>query len=158
MLAIAAVGLIALAAIVYAEQRSFLLDRAEEQAREGAPAVAGALAQQGIGAHDEPDRDHPGGPPRGGGPGVGLPAGTYGELRTGGRTYPVVFDYGQNVDAQPKIPRNVSSRRPSPAAAATTTAIASSPRGSIPPSSRSSPSRSPTPTRRSTGSCSSRGS
>ena len=56
VLAIAAVGLLALAAIVYAEQRSFLLDRADEQAREGAPAVAGALAQRGIGEHDEPDR------------------------------------------------------------------------------------------------------
>ena len=108
VLAIAAVGLIALAAIVYAEQRSFLLDRAEEQARDGAGAVAGALAQRGIGTHDEPDSDRPGGPPRGGGPGVGLPVGTYGELRTGGKTYPVVFSYGQNVDAQPKIPRKIS--------------------------------------------------
>ena len=112
VLAIAAVGLLALAAIVYFEQRSFLLDRADEQAREGAPAVAGALAQRGIGEHDEPDRDRPGRPPRGGGPGVGLPAGTYGELRTAGKTYPVVFDYGQNVDASPTIPKQVTVGKP----------------------------------------------
>ncbi len=112
VLAIAAVGLVTLAAIVYFEQRSFLLDRAAEQAREGAGAVAGALAQRGIGEHDEPDRDRPGRPPRAGGPGVGLPAGTYGELRTGGNTYPVVFDYGQNVDASPKIPEKVTVGKP----------------------------------------------
>ena len=113
VLAIAAVGLIALAAIVYFEQRSFLLDRAAEQARDGAGAVAGALAQRGIGEHDEPDRNGPGGgPPKGGGPGVGLPAGTYGELRTGGNRYPVVFDYGQNVDASPKIPRKIKVGEP----------------------------------------------
>ena len=112
VLAIAAVGLVTLAAIVYFEQRSFLLDRAEEQAREGAGAVAGALAQRGIGDHDEPDRDRPGRPPRGGGPGVGLPAGTYGELRAGGNTYPVVFDYGQNVDASPKIPEKITVGKP----------------------------------------------
>ena len=35
VLAIAAVGLLALAAIVYAEQRSFLLDRADEQHARG---------------------------------------------------------------------------------------------------------------------------
>jgi two-component system, OmpR family, sensor kinase len=112
VLAIAAVGLVTLAAIVYFEQRSFLLDRAAEQAREGAGAVAGALAQRGIGEHDEPDPDRPGRPPRAGGPGVGLPAGTYGELRTGGNTYPVVFDYGQNVDASPKIPEKVTVGKP----------------------------------------------
>jgi two-component system OmpR family sensor kinase len=110
VLIIAAVGLVSLAAIVYFEQRSFLLDRAEEQARDGAGAVAGELAQRGIGTHDEPDFDRRGGPPRGGGPGVGLPAGTYGQLRSssGKVLGDVVFDYGQNVDAQPKIPSDVS--------------------------------------------------
>jgi two-component system OmpR family sensor kinase len=115
VLAIAAVGLLALAAITYAEQRSFLLERADETAREGAGAVAGALAQRGIGEHDEPDRGHrPGGPPRGGGPGVGLPAGTYGQLRTpGGKVLgDVVFDYGQNVTASPKIPKTVTIGKP----------------------------------------------
>jgi two-component system OmpR family sensor kinase len=111
VLAIAAVGLIALAAIVYAEQRSFLLDRAADLAREGAGAVAGALAERGIGEHDEPE-PRPGGPPRGGGPGVGLPAGTYGQLRRDGRTYPVVFSYGQNVTSSPKIPAKLEVGKP----------------------------------------------
>ena len=114
VLAIAAVGLVALAAITYVELRSFQLDRVDEQARQGAGAVEGALAQQGIGDHDEPPhRDgRPGDPPRGGGPGVGLPAGTYGQLRSGGKSYAVVFDYGQNVSASPKIPEELELNKP----------------------------------------------
>jgi two-component system OmpR family sensor kinase len=112
VLVIAAVGLVTLAAITYAEQRSFQLKRVDDQARQGAGAVAGALAERGIGQAIEPDRDRDGGPPHGGGPGVGLPAGTYGELRTGGKVYPVVFDYGQNVDATPKIPAKVKVGKP----------------------------------------------
>ena len=161
VLAIAAVGLVALAAIVYFEQRSFLLDRADEQAREGAGAVAGALAQRGIGEHDEPDRDRPGRPPRAGGPGVGLPAGTYGELRTGGKTYPVVFDYGQNVDASPKIPEQAHRRQAADRLRQGQRRQPLSHGRHLPPAMagwRSSPCRSPTRTRRSTGSCSSRGS
>ena len=107
VLAIAAVGLVALAAITYAEQRSFQYDRIDDTARGGAPAVAGALAQRGIGEHDEPDRGGRGGPPRGGGPGVGLPAGTYGRLQTHGKAYDILFDYGQNIRTSPKIPEDV---------------------------------------------------
>ena len=59
----AAVGLILLAAITYVEQRSFQLSRIDDTARSGTGAVLGALAQQGIGEHDDPDRDqHLGGP------------------------------------------------------------------------------------------------
>ena len=114
VLAIAAAGLLTLAAITYAEQRSFQLDRVDETARDGAGAVVGALAQRGIGEHDEPDRgDRPGRPPRGGGPGVGLPAGTYGQLRaSNGKLYEVVFDYGQNVTASPKIPKTLTVGKP----------------------------------------------
>ncbi len=115
VLAIAAVGLVTLAAITYAEQRAFLFDKAEEQARNGAGAVAGALAQRGIGSHDEPDSGPGrGGPPRGGGPGVGLPAGTYGQLRDrdGEVLGDVVFDYGQNVSASPKIPDDLEVGEP----------------------------------------------
>ncbi|HEV7772684.1 MAG TPA: hypothetical protein VGO48_05260, partial [Conexibacter sp.] len=91
VLVVAAVGLLLLAAITYYEQRSYQLDRVDDQARAAAGAVEGALAQQGIGEHAEPDRDgHNGGPPRGGGPGVGLPAGTYGELREAdGTVHPI---------------------------------------------------------------------
>jgi two-component system OmpR family sensor kinase len=113
VLVVAAVGLLLLAAITYFEQRSFQLSRIDDTARGGASAVLGALAQQGIGEHSEPDRDsHRGGPPRGGGPGVGLPAGTYGQLRDASGVHPVVFDYGQNVESRPKIPASVPIDRP----------------------------------------------
>jgi two-component system OmpR family sensor kinase len=114
VLVIAAVGLLTLAAVTYAEQRNFQYDRIDQQARQGAGAVAGALAERGIGDHDEPDSDgdRSGGPPHGGGPGVGLPAGTYGELRTAGERYPILFDYGQNVDASPKIPARLAVGKP----------------------------------------------
>jgi two-component system, OmpR family, sensor kinase len=112
VLVIAAIGLVTLASITYAEQRSFQLKRIDDQARDGAGAVAGALAEQGVGTHDEPDRDGRGGPPHGGGPGVGLPAGTYGELRSDGETHPIVFAYGQNVTASPKIPATVEIGKP----------------------------------------------
>ena len=115
VLVIAAVGLLTLAAITYYEQRNFQYDRIDQTARQGAGAVAGALAEQGIGQHDIPDRDgdHDGGPPRGGGPGVGLPAGTYGELRTaGGVRHPILFDYSQNISDSPNIPAKVEVGKP----------------------------------------------
>jgi two-component system OmpR family sensor kinase len=114
VLAITAVGLLTLAAITYYEQRDFQYDRIDQTARQGAGAVAGALAEQGIGQHSIPDHDgdHDGGPPRGGGPGVGLPAGTYGELRTNGVRHPILFDYGQNISASPKIPAKVEVGKP----------------------------------------------
>ena len=115
VLVVAAVGLLLLAAITYAEQRSFQLDRADEQARAGARAVEGALAERGIGDRDEPPRGPlAGGPPRGGGPGVGLPAGTYGQLRdaSGKVLGDVVFDYGQNVTANPAIPKQLAVDEP----------------------------------------------
>jgi two-component system OmpR family sensor kinase len=113
VLVVAAVGLLLLAAITYAEQRSFQYDRVDDQARAGANAVEGALAQQGIGEHLDPDRDrHDGGPPHGGGPGVGLPAGTYGELRDASGVHPILFDYGQNVTARPVIPAKLALGKP----------------------------------------------
>ena len=114
VLVVAAVGLLLLAAITYAEQRSYQLDRVDDQARAGAGAVEGALAERGIGTHREPDRGPTaGGPPRGGGPGVGLPAGTYGELRDAdGTVHPILFAYGQNVTARPAIPAKLTIGKP----------------------------------------------
>jgi two-component system, OmpR family, sensor kinase len=113
VLVTAAVGLVLLAAITYVEQRSFQLDRIDDTARSGAGAVLGALAEQGVGDHPDPDRDrHRDGPPHGGGPGVGLPAGTYGQLRDASGTHEVVFDYGQNVESQPKIPKTIALGKP----------------------------------------------
>jgi two-component system OmpR family sensor kinase len=80
VLAIAAVGLLLLAGITYASQRSFLMDRVDDQAREGVFAIRGLLDGGGPG-HGRPGRgpDRGKGPP---GPGGGLPLGTYGQLRT----------------------------------------------------------------------------
>ena len=48
VLAITAVGLLTLAAITYYEQRDFQYDRIDQTARQGAGAVAGALAAAGA--------------------------------------------------------------------------------------------------------------
>lgn len=82
LLALAAIGLLLLAAITYTEQRSFLMERVDQQLREAPMAVARELAEQGIGP--APPRRGPGegpGGPAGGGPRLSLPPGTYGERR-----------------------------------------------------------------------------
>src|SRR5919108_1691197 len=87
VLVLSAAGLLLLGAITYAEQRSFLLDRVDQQARAAPPAVARALGDAGVGPKlPDRDRDHDrrGGPPGGpGGPPDGeqrfVPQGTYGE-------------------------------------------------------------------------------
>ncbi len=92
LLALAAVGLVLAGAITYAEQRSFLIDRVDQQARGAMPAVSRAFEAQGIRDPSAPER--PGGAP-GGAPGGGrdgglgpagadanLPPGTYAQLRS----------------------------------------------------------------------------
>ena len=90
VLAIAALGLLALGAIVYAEQRSFLNDRLDDQVRRAPMAMGRLLGEQGIGpAHPPPGPGPRGGGPPGRGPGGPpedrpegfLPPGTYGERR-----------------------------------------------------------------------------
>jgi two-component system OmpR family sensor kinase len=107
VLALTAVGLLLLGGITYVEQRSFELDRIDDQVRTALPAVAGALREQGTVA--QPRIPTGGGPPPGGAPGSGLPAGTYGEQRTadGTRIASHVFDYGQEITADPLLPRDI---------------------------------------------------
>jgi two-component system OmpR family sensor kinase len=107
LLALTAIGLLLLGGITYVEQRSFELDRIDDQVRTALPVVAGALKEQGAVA--QPRSPTGGGPPPGGAPGSGLPAGTYGELRTadGARIASHVFDYGQEITADPKLPRDI---------------------------------------------------
>jgi two-component system, OmpR family, sensor kinase len=107
VLALTAVGLLLLGGITYVEQRSFELDRIDDQVRTALPAVAGALREQGAVAQPRVPRG--GGPPPGGAPGSGLPAGTYGEQRTadGTRIASHVFDYGQEITADPRLPRDI---------------------------------------------------
>ncbi len=107
VLILAAAGLLLLGGVTYAEQRSFLLKRIDDQARSATDAVAGALAEQGIGSEPgPPGRDHGRGD---GGPhgGIGLPPGTYGQRRNdaGKVLGEVVLDYGsQTVASKPRLP------------------------------------------------------
>src|SRR4051812_39507503 len=110
VLVLTALGLLLLGAITYFEQRSFLLKRVDQQARAAPPAVAGALASEGIGPAlgDPDDHDHDRAP--GGGPQFQLQVGTYGERRdASGKTVgdPIVFNYGQSVTADPELPAKI---------------------------------------------------
>jgi two-component system, OmpR family, sensor kinase len=116
LLALAAVGLLALGGITYVEQRSFLLDRVDQQLRAAPFAVAHELADRGYGPRVGPpsgDRDDGARPP-GGGPERGLPDGTYGQRRTAdGRVIgAVVIGYAQRITARPALPRHLPADRP----------------------------------------------
>lgn len=90
LLLVALAGLIVLAAVTFAEQRSFLYDRLDRQVQSGFGGVAGQLffAQQSqssncSGSAPRADGDEMGGRGRGGGPegpGFSLPPGTYGAI------------------------------------------------------------------------------
>jgi two-component system OmpR family sensor kinase len=111
VLVLGAVGLLLLGAVTYVEQRSFLLDRVDQQARSAPAAVAGALSGDGFGPADR-DRDHDHGPPR---PDLRLPSGTYGEERdAAGKTVgsPIVFGYTEGVTADPKLPKDIPVGKP----------------------------------------------
>jgi two-component system OmpR family sensor kinase len=113
LLVLAAVGLLVLAGVTYAEQRRFLFDRVDQQARAAPFAVAVALNGGGFGP-----RDGRGGgsggvqrPPPGG-PSAQPPPGTYGELRAANGTTvvgdPVVLSYSdETLTARPKLPEHV---------------------------------------------------
>jgi two-component system OmpR family sensor kinase len=107
LLALTALGLLLLGGITYVEQRSFELTRIEDQLRGAPPLVAGAVGEQGVTA--EPRSRPDTGPPPGGAPGSGLPAGTYGEVRdaNGDRIASHVFTYGQDITADPKLPHDI---------------------------------------------------
>jgi two-component system OmpR family sensor kinase len=110
LLALSAVGLLTLAGITYAVQRSFLLDRADQQLRAAPGAIARALDDDhGFGF----EGDARGGPPPGADPDVGLPPGTWGERRDadGTTSKRVVLDYGQNVTSRPAIPARLEPGR-----------------------------------------------
>ena len=110
LLALTAVGLLLLGGITYVEQRSFELTRLDDQVRGALPLVEGAVGEQGVNA--EPQAGDAG-PRPGGGPQPLPPAGTYGEVRdaAGNRIASHVFTYGQDVTADPKLPRDIPLRR-----------------------------------------------
>jgi two-component system OmpR family sensor kinase len=132
LLAVAALGLLLLATITYLEQRSFLYERVDEQARAAIGPVGAALTDEGIGRRPPPPRDGPrggDGPPGGGrggdgrpgggrrgdrSPRFGLPCGTYGERRDssgrslGSRT--ICFS-GEVVRSAPELPARMRDGR-----------------------------------------------
>jgi two-component system OmpR family sensor kinase len=125
VLALAAAGLVLLAAVTYAEQSSFLENRLNQEVRAAGPAVSEALDAAGL----RPPTDQPsnpsgtpsgggglgagprgsGGGPRPGPAGLNLPPGTYGQRReaSGKVLGNRVFTYGQTASAAPKIPAEV---------------------------------------------------
>ena len=108
VLAITAAGLLLLGGITYFGQRSFLLDRLDDQIAHAPPAAADALGR-GDGGGPGPG----GAPPRGpGGPGSGLPPGTYVEHRDaeGNVDDSHVFTYGQDITADPALPADIPLR------------------------------------------------
>jgi two-component system OmpR family sensor kinase len=119
LVALAAVGLVALAGITYAEQRSFLLDRVDQQLADSGEQLAHALAEQGVGRAPGPAGGPGGGPgapggPGGKGPALTLPQGTWGARfdSSGDRIgQPVVIVYGESSAdlAQPQLPSTLPS-------------------------------------------------
>jgi two-component system OmpR family sensor kinase len=113
LLALTAAGLLAAAAVTYVEQRSFLLDRVDQQA----DAAVGPMSFQLDEATGQPHRD--GGPGSGGGdrgphggppPGqVNLPPGTYGQRRSpsGKVLGQRVISYGEAAPPGPKLPASL---------------------------------------------------
>ena len=108
LLLLATAGMVVLSAVTYATQRSFLLDRVDDQTRAAEPALERALGvgppPRGPGGPGGPDR-----PGRGrGGPReqANLPSGTYGELRTsdGRRLAAATISYGEAALPPPDLP------------------------------------------------------
>jgi two-component system OmpR family sensor kinase len=100
LLALTAAGMVIAGAVTYAEQRSFLYTRVNEQTRDAPFLLAREL--------DAADRDdgRPGGPGGGGADGgpLGPPAGTYGELRSPAGTRTVTLPVGSGITARPDLP------------------------------------------------------
>jgi two-component system OmpR family sensor kinase len=113
VLLLAAVGLVLLAAVTYAEQRSFLEDRVNQEVRGAGPTVSQVLDRLGLrppGSAASPTGGAGRGLGRGpGGQGLTLPPGTYGQRRdaSGKVLGHELFSYGQAAPPAPKIPAQV---------------------------------------------------
>jgi two-component system OmpR family sensor kinase len=123
LLAVTAVGLLALGGTTYVEQRHFLQQRIDQQARAAVGPVSASLEARGVNVPgyprrtrgpggDEPGRgEGPRGPGRGGRDGgpIDLPPGTYGERRdASGRVLGHVYlTYGGQALPTPVIPRRL---------------------------------------------------
>jgi two-component system, OmpR family, sensor kinase len=119
VLLLSTAGLVLLAAVTYAEQRSFLYGRVDGELRGAGPALSFALDQAGYrpsGGDGHRTDTAPnggvatrGGGPADGGPNLNLPPGTYGERReaSGKVLGHRLITYGQAPPAAPRIPAHV---------------------------------------------------
>jgi two-component system OmpR family sensor kinase len=113
VLALAAGGLLLVGAITYAEQRSFLYDKAD-QALDAAIVPVGRELDKQLHPYEPgyggPGDDH-GGP--GGGPNFGIPTGTYGQKRdaNGHVLASKIFALNRTVTAKPDLPANLPLNR-----------------------------------------------
>jgi two-component system OmpR family sensor kinase len=112
LLALTAAGLLLLGGITYFGQRSYLLDRLDEDLRGAQGAAVGALEERGV---EDAERGRRGPGPRGGPPpGEGLPLGTYVERRDasgkvlGSRD----LDFNDETSADPALPADLPLERP----------------------------------------------
>src|SRR4051794_38653879 len=112
VLVLTAVGLLLVGAIVYAEQRSFLVQRVDQQLRSAPGPLAVALNEDRGFGRVAPAHAPPAGPPAADGTLPSGPAG--GERPAGGKVVgsPIVFRYGQNVTADPDLPAKISVGKP----------------------------------------------
>jgi two-component system OmpR family sensor kinase len=109
-----AVGLVVLAAVTYAEERSFLLERVDQQVKSARPTVSQALDRiilersgQDLGGQGGGGFFGGGGPGRGGGGPSNLPpSGTYGQRRTASGEVVLggFFAYSQTTPPAPSLP------------------------------------------------------
>ena len=113
VLALTAAGLFLLGGITYVGQRSYLLDRLDEQLQGSPPAAARALGGDGRFDRGFGGRGAP--PPDAGPPGSGLPVGTYvARLDADGDVEDdQTFTYdGQPVTADPELPGSIPTGEP----------------------------------------------
>jgi two-component system OmpR family sensor kinase len=115
VLALAAVCLAVLAVIVYAQQRSFLVDRVDDQAESAQPLAERALNEAGVPGPDGRDAGdafgrRPPGDGRGPGPRTtSLPPGVFAERRDANGTPQgdVTLTYGEAAPSPPRLPASL---------------------------------------------------
>jgi two-component system OmpR family sensor kinase len=122
VLALSAIGMIALGAVTYAEQRSFLQDRVNQEARSAVGALSQALDTAGFKPATGSD-DRPSGAPRSGpgtpgvrhSPQVNLPPGTYGQRRSSSGAVigssQIKYSQSETLPPTPRIPAEVPLER-----------------------------------------------
>ncbi len=125
VLLLSATGLVLLGVVTYAEQRSFLEGRVNQETEAAVTPLSQALdnegfrppgSEQGAPVQSSDGRIGPSGLPAGRGPGINLPPGTFGQRRDASGNvigHPVVIKYSQSesAPATPRLPAQVPLNR-----------------------------------------------